>query len=49
MDAQRIGPAFIAVAARHRAEGNIPMIPNERVSLDEAPTLVRWILSIKPS
>ncbi len=68
VDAQRIGPPFIAVAARHRAEGeaaveplaekiihggagnwgSIPMIPNERVSLDEARTLVRWILSLQP-
>jgi cytochrome c len=69
VDAQRIGPPFSAVAARHRAEGaaaveplaqkiihggagnwgNIPMIPNERVSPDDARTLVRWILSLKPS
>lgn len=66
---QRIGPPFIAVAVRHRAEGaaaveplaqkiihggagnwgSIPMIPDERVSLDEARALVRWILSLKPS
>jgi cytochrome c len=69
VDAQRIGPPFIAVTARHRAEGaaaveplaqkiinggagnwgSIPMIPNERVSLEEARTLVRWILSLQPS
>ena len=68
VDAQRIGPPFVAVAARHRAEGaaaieplaqkiihggagnwgNIPMIPNERVSPEEARALVRWILSLAP-
>jgi cytochrome c len=69
VDATRIGPPFVAVAARHRAEGataieplaqkiihggagnwgNIPMIPNERVTLEEARALVRWILSLNPS
>jgi cytochrome c len=69
VDAARIGPPFVAVAARHRAEGtaaveplaqkiihggggnwgNIPMIPNERVTLEEARGLVRWILSLNPS
>jgi len=69
VDATRIGPPFIAVAIRHRAEGDaaieplaqkiihggagnwgdIPMIPNERVSLEEARALARWILSLKPS
>jgi cytochrome c len=68
VDVQRVGPPFIAVAVRHRAEGaaaieplaqkiihggagnwgNVPMIPNERVSLEEARELVRWILSLKP-
>jgi cytochrome c len=68
VDTARIGPPFVAVAARHRAEGaaaieplaqkiihggagnwgSIPMIPNERVSLEEARTLVRWILALKP-
>jgi cytochrome c len=68
VDVQRIGPPFVAVAARHRAEGgaaieplaqkiihggagnwgSIPMIPNERVSLDEARQLARWILSLEP-
>jgi cytochrome c len=68
VDVQRIGPPFVAVAARHHAEaaaaveplaqkiihggagnwGNIPMIPNERVSLDEARQLARWILSLEP-
>jgi cytochrome c len=27
--------------------GDIPMIPNERVSLEEARALARWILSLK--
>jgi len=69
VDATRIGPPFVAVAARHRAEGavaieplaqkiihggagnwgNIPMIPNERVTLEEARALVLWILSLNPS
>jgi cytochrome c len=69
VDAARIGPPFVAVAARHRAEGaaaieplaqkiiyggagnwgNVPMIPNERVTLEEARALVRWILSLNPS
>lgn len=68
VDAARIGPPFVAVAARHRAEGraaieplaqkiihggagnwgNVPMVPNERVSLAEARALVRWILSLNP-
>src|SRR5690349_22455023 len=66
VDATRIGPPFIAVAIRHRAEGeaaveplaqkiihggagnwgDIPMIPNERVTLEEARALARWILSL---
>jgi cytochrome c len=29
--------------------GDIPMIPNERVSLEEARALARWILSLKSS
>lgn len=67
VDATRIGPPFMAVAIRHRAEGeaaveplaqkiihggagnwgDIPMIPNERVTLEEARALARWILSLK--
>lgn len=67
VDSTRIGPPFIAVAIRHRAEGdaaieplaqkiihggagnwgNIPMIPNERVTLEEARALARWVLSLK--
>jgi cytochrome c len=68
VDATRIGPPFVAVAIRHRAEGpaavealaqkivhggagnwgDIPMIPNERVSLDDARALARWVLSLAP-
>ena len=68
VDATRIGPPFMAVAIRHRAEGpaaveplaqkiihggagnwgDIPMIPNERVSLEEARALARWVLSLAP-
>ena len=29
--------------------GNIPMIPNERVTVEEARALVRWILSLNPN
>jgi cytochrome c len=65
---QRIGPPFVAVAARHSKEGaaaveplaqkiihggagnwgNVPMIPNERVSLEDARALARWILNLRP-
>lgn len=68
VDANRIGPPFMAVAIRHRAEGpaavealaqkiihggagnwgDIPMIPNERVSVDDARALARWVLSLAP-
>jgi cytochrome c len=68
VDTPRIGPPFIAIAARHRAEGSaaieplaqkiihggagnwgdVPMVPNERVTPDEARALVRWILSLSP-
>ena len=68
VNAARIGPPFLAIAARHRAEGataieplaqkiihggagnwgNVPMIPNERVTPKEARALVRWILSLAP-
>ena len=67
VDATRIGPPFVAVAIRHRSEGdaaieplaqkiihggagnwgNVPMIPNERVTLAEARALARWVLSLK--
>src|SRR5277367_5413980 len=59
----RIGPPFMAVAARYSADGNaavnrlalkiidggagnwgtIPMVPNERISLDDARAIARWI------
>jgi cytochrome c len=62
----RIGPPFVAVAARYATErnasvnrlalkiinggagnwGTIPMVPNERISIDEARTLARWILGL---
>jgi cytochrome c len=68
VDAPRIGPPFVAIAVRHRAEGPaaieplaqkiihggagnwgvVPMVPNERVTPDEARELVRWILSLNP-
>jgi cytochrome c len=68
VDTPRIGPSFIAIAARHRAEGSaaiepltqkiihggagnwgvVPMVPNERISSDDARALVRWILSLNP-
>jgi len=28
--------------------GSVPMIPNERLSAEDARTLVRWILSLNP-
>lgn len=66
--AARIGPPFVAVAARHRGEGagaieplvqkiihggagnwgSVPMVPNERISVQDAHTLVRWILTLRP-
>jgi cytochrome c551/c552 len=65
--AARIGPPFVAVAARHRGEGAsaveplvqkiihggagnwgaVPMVPNERISVEDAHTLVRWILTLR--
>jgi cytochrome c len=68
VDVARVGPPFIAIAARHRAEGSaaieplaqkvihggagnwgvVPMIPNERVTPEQARELVRWILSLNP-
>jgi cytochrome c len=29
--------------------GSIPMVPNERVSLDDARAIARWILSLRPT
>ncbi len=66
VDTVRIGPPFVAVAARHRAEGEpavnvlarkimlggagnwgiVPMVPNERITLEQARAMARWILSL---
>jgi cytochrome c len=66
MKEARIGPPFVAVAARYATEGNaavnrlalkiinggagnwgtIPMVPNERISMDEARDIARWILAL---
>ena len=66
MQEARIGPPFVAVAARYAAEGNaavnrlalkiihggagnwgtIPMVPNERISMDDARAIARWILAL---
>ncbi len=62
----RIGPPFVAVAARYSADGDstvnrlalkiinggagnwgtIPMVPNERISMEDARAIARWILSL---
>jgi cytochrome c len=62
----RIGPPFVAVAARYAAErdaavnrlalkivnggagnwGTIPMVANERISMDDARAISRWILAL---
>jgi len=62
----RIGPSFLAVAARYAPDGDaaierlarkminggagawgtIPMVPNERLSLEDARSIARWILSL---
>jgi cytochrome c len=64
----RIGPPFLAVAARYASErnaavnrlalkivyggagnwGTIPMVPNERISMDDARAISRWILALAP-
>lgn len=62
----RIGPPFLAVAARYTTEadaavdrlalkiinggagnwGTIPMVSNERISLEDARAIARWILAL---
>ncbi len=62
----RIGPPFVAVAARYATDrdaavnrlalkiiyggagnwGTIPMVPNERISMEDARALARWILAL---
>jgi cytochrome c len=48
------GPAAVEALAQkiiHGGAGNwgdIPMIPNERVSIDDARALARWVLSLAP-
>jgi cytochrome c len=62
----RIGPPFLAVAARYTTErdaavnrlalkiitggagnwGTIPMVANERISMDDARAIARWILAL---
>ena len=66
MQEARIGPPFVAVAARYASEGDaavnrlalkiinggagnwgtIPMVPNERISMDDARAIARWILAL---
>jgi cytochrome c len=66
MKEARIGPPFVAVAARYATErdaavnrlalkiinggagnwGTIPMVPNERISMDDARAIARWILAL---
>lgn len=62
----RVGPPFVAVAARYATErdaavnrlalkiinggagnwGTIPMVANERIGLDDARAIARWILAL---
>jgi cytochrome c len=62
----RIGPPFLAVAARYAGDrdvavnrlalkiinggagnwGTIPMVANERISMEDARTIARWILAL---
>jgi cytochrome c len=66
MKEARIGPPFVAVAARYAADGDatvnrlalkiinggagnwgtIPMVPNERISMEDARAIARWILAL---
>jgi cytochrome c len=65
----RIGPPFVAVAARYASDrdaavnrlalkiinggagnwGTIPMVGNERISMDDARAIARWILALGSS
>ncbi len=66
MKEARIGPPFLAVAARYATErdgavnrlalkiinggagnwGTIPMVPNERISMNDARAIARWIVEL---
>jgi cytochrome c len=66
MQEARIGPPFVAIAARYPAGGEaivnrlalkiinggagnwgtIPMVPNERISMNDARAIARWILAL---
>jgi cytochrome c len=66
MQEARIGPPFLAVAARYGADGDatvnrlalkiinggagnwgtIPMVANERISMEDARAIARWILAL---
>jgi cytochrome c551/c552 len=66
MQEARIGPPFVAVAARYARDGNaavdrlalkiinggagnwgnIPMVPNERISMEDARAIARWIVAL---
>ncbi len=66
MKEARIGPPFVAVAARYAADGDatvnrlaqkiihggagnwgtIPMVANERISMEDARAIARWILAL---
>ena len=66
MKEARIGPPFLAVAARYSTEGDaavnrlalkiinggagnwgsLPMVGNERISMEDAQAIARWILAL---